>query len=327
MESVKKISIVFLAVVVIAAFACSRPACRDIGPTEQNRAVKEGVAEVEDSQLPKPPPPLEDIFKQKPPEMDTMRIGASGVGKWGLAMTGKEAVAEIRHVIDREDYFWEAVDLCLGNDIYMIVNIHNWTFNGFLEPDEQQWRQRVENLVTDLINRGASKQNTRITIINEPMKHMSREAYIKLVNIAYDQIDQRFYMGAGNEEYDLAKKRGNMYEYLCQNASFDILDTHWQASLSTPADIEKKGNWFRELADRYGKRLSVTEANWFDVATEEGYALLIKQMVKAEELGSEDFCVVFTNLKNHPQYEWLSFIYNGEVRNETNWKDFLERIE
>ncbi len=322
----KKTAIIALIIIIAASLACTRFACRPVDPPEQERiAVENGQR-----QLPAPPPPLEDIVAEdpepEPTQRETMRVGASGVGKWGLAFTGKEAVAEIRHVIGREAYFWEAVDICLANDIYIIANIDNWTFNGYLEPNEQEWRQRVESLVTDLKDRGATKQNTRITIINEPMKYISREAYIRLVNIAYDQIDQRFYMGAGNEEYDLAKKRGNMYEYLCQNAEFDVLDTHWQASFTTPEDIEVKANWFRDLADRYGKRLSVTEANWFDMSTAEGYEMLIKKMIKAEQLGSEDFCVVFTKLEDQPQYEWLAFIYNGQIRNQQNWEDFLSRI-
>ncbi len=321
----KKISLIVLIILIISTFACSRLACRRVTPPREER-----VAETIERRIPDPPPPLEELTREEaqmePVKSPGMRIGASGVGKWGLAFTGKEAVAEIRHVIGREHYFWDAVDISLQNDIYIIANIDNWTFNGYLEPDEQEWRQRVENLVNDLKSRGANKQNARITIINEPMKYISREQYIWLVNIAYDQIGQRFYMGAGNEEYDLAKKRGNMYEYLCENANFDILDTHWQASFTTTHDIEKKGSWFRELADRYGKRLSVTEANWFDISTSEGYELLIQKMLKAEELGSEDFCVVFTSLDDQPQYEWLSFIYNGEVRNQEHWQDFIGRI-
>ncbi|MGM0366614.1 MAG: hypothetical protein ACQEP5_08785 [Actinomycetota bacterium] len=321
----KKIALVSLIVIILATFACSRLACRRAAPSPGERAEEAAV-----KSLPDPPPPLEDLAGEEPatadPGIDGMRIGASGVGKWGLAFTGKEAVAEIRHVEGREHYFWEAVDICLNNNIYIIANIDNWTFNGRLEPDEQQWRERVENLVGGLIGRGANKENARITIENEPMKYISREQYVWLVNVAYDQIGQRFYMGAGNEEYDLAKKRGDMYEYLCENANFDILDTHWQASFATPEDIEKKGNWFRELADRHNKRLSVTEANWFDVATSEGYHLLVTKMLKAEQVGSEDFCVVFTSLTDRPQYEWLAFIYDGEVRNQAHWDDFKSRI-
>lgn len=318
----KKITIIILAVILITALGCRTAK----SPAPQ--AYDNTVVEAQKGNLPPPPPPLDEIIDPEEPEEDTtMRIGASGVGKWGLAFTGKEAVAEIRHVMDRQDYFWEAVDIALENDIYIIANIDNWTFDGRLDPDEQEWRERVESLVTDLERRGANKQNARITIENEPMKYISREQYIWLVNIAYDQIDQRFYMGAGNEEYDLAKQRGNMYEYLCENADFDILDTHWQASFATPGDIENKANWFRDLADRHDKRLSVTEANWYDIATPEGYDLLIQTMTKAEELGSEDFCVVFTSLDDQPQYEWLAFIYNGEVRNQQHWDDFLSRIE
>jgi hypothetical protein len=259
------------------------------------------------------------------PFMDFPRLGASCVTE-PSRFTTDVAVAEARHVIGREQGFWEVIDTSLQNEIYLIVNIDNWKDEGRHSFNEEDWRNRVEQIISELLRRGANKENTRITIDNEPMKYFTREEYVEYVNIAYDQIAGRFDMGAGNEEYDLAMRSDNMYEYLCENADFDVLDVHIQSSMTSYEAIQEKGDWYRDLAERHGKRLSVTEANWFDVATLEGYHMLIAQLEKAYEIGAEDFCVVFVALENRPEYEWLSFNYNGQVRNEATWGDFRARL-
>jgi hypothetical protein len=54
--------------------------------------------------------------------------------------------------------------------------------------------------------------------------------------------------------------------------------------------------------------------------------MLIMQLEKAIEIGAEDFSVVFVSLQDRSAYEWLSFIYNGQIRNEENWHDFRQRM-
>ncbi len=268
---------------------------------------------------------LEEVQPISPSLNRETRIGASCVTE-PARFTTDVAVAEARHVIGREQSFWEVIDISLSNDIYLIVNIDNWKEEERHRFNEEEWRARVEQITSELLRRGATRENTRITIDNEPMKYFTKEEYVNYVNIAYDQIGGRFDVGAGNEEYNLAMHSGNMYEYLCQNANFDVLDVHIQSSMTTPETIQEKGNWYRDLADRYNKRLSCTEANWFDVSTPEGYHMLVLQLEKALEIGVEDFCVVFVSLENRPEYEWLSFIYNGITRNEDTWNDFRSRL-
>jgi hypothetical protein len=253
------------------------------------------------------------------------RIGASAVTE-PSRLTTDVAVVEARYMTGRDQNFWNVVDICLAHDLYLIANIIiGNTADGQL-LSESEWRTRVEEITSELLRRGATRETARMTIDNEPMKYLTREEYINYVNIAYDQIGRRFDVGAGNEEYDLAMRSDNMYEYLAENAVFDVLDIHIQSSMTTPESIHEKGNWFRDLAHRYNKRLSVTEANWFDVSTPEGYNMLIMQLEKAMEIGAEDFSVVFVSLQDRSAYEWLSFIYNGQIRNEENWHDFRQRM-
>ncbi len=301
---------------------------RQPGPADDpftDEAVSE-IEEIIENDMDEP----EEVLMEEPAAMETSsyegpRIGASAVTE-PSRLTVDVAVVEARYMVGREQNFWKVVDICLDHDLYLIANIIiGNSGDGHLLP-EDQWRARVEEVTSELLRRGATKETARLTIDNEPMKYLTREAYINYVNIAYDQIGQRFDMGAGNEEYDLAMRSDNMYEYLAQNADFDVLDIHIQSSMTTPESIYEKGIWFRDIADRYNKRLSVTEANWFDVSTPEGYDMLIMQLEKAIKIGAEDFSVVFISLQDRSTYEWLSFIYNGHVRNEENWHDFRNRM-
>ncbi len=262
--------------------------------------------------------------------------------------TAYDKVAEVRHVRERDD-FWANVDFCMARNIYVIANIDNWQS---LSPGyyryigkEQQWRQRVDGIVHGLIQRDYTAKKWRITIDNEPMKpnRLSREEYAWLVNIAYDQIkNARGYkhvlIGAGNEEFSLAHARGNMLEYICQNAQFDILDTHWQVAVVDPrigrlsnSALNHWANFASYLRATYRKPLGCSEVNWFDVAKQTGYGDLLTLLIKIESLGIEDFPIVFMqrDLNHQHPYTWLCFIYNKVIRSPfwEDWKRIISEKE
>jgi hypothetical protein len=315
-------AIITVLMVILSATACSqRTPSSDINDQviEESKPEEEEIGN-KDAEISVEEPEVEETAPSQ-----VMRIGASAVTE-PSRLTLDVAVVEARYLIGREQNFWDVVDICIGNNIFLIANIVIRGQGENLLPPEDEWRSMVEEVTSELLNKGATRDNARITIGNEPMKDISKEEYVNYVNIAYDQIASRFDVGAGNEEYDLAMRSENMYEYLCLNAEFDILDIHIQSSMTTPESIEEKGDWFRDLADTHNKRLSVTEANWFDVSTPEGYQMLILQLEKAEDIGAEDFAVVFISLRDRRTYEWLSFIYDGNIRNEANWHDFRSRM-
>ena len=251
-----------------------------------------------------------------------MRIGASGCGKFGMALTADVTVAENRYYPGREYDFWQVADFCLANDIYQIINLdidHSFNFS------EHQWRVRVEQLISDLEQHGFNKSKGYFTVINEPMKYVDLATYANVINITHDQIRGRYRLGAGSEEYDLAMSKGNMYEYICQHSNFEILDVHIQSSCITPQAIEDKCNWFRSVADRYGKQIDCNESNWSDVATLDGFNIHKAQLYKAKEIGCPNFCMVFIALNDVSKYKWLSFIYNGVARSPY-WQEYLQII-
>lgn len=265
----------------------------------------------------------------------SIRIGASCVGRHGF-FTSECRVAEIRFLrgnfypgYDYHPRADEALAKCRQYNIYPIVSVGFYQEGReYWHPSENEYRHCIEILIQKLYSYGFGKNTARITCENEPMKHLTREEYSWYVNLTYDQVDGRFYVGAGNEEFGLAAARGWMYEYICKHCNFDYLDIHIQASCITPQSIEHWGNYAKNLATEYNKKLSCTEANWFDVATSDGYGMLLKQLIKAEEIGCEDFCMVFITLSGVKDRDcWLAFICNNRCRNWNNWLDFIRIIK
>ena len=267
----------------------------------------------------------------------SIRIGVSCVTIRDGNPTKECLVAEIRQVVeDPQDKFWQDVSYCLENNIYIIINFDMWGSNGHLDYTELAWRQRVDGVVYQMLQKEPTAKKWRITIENEPMKYWSKEKYAWFINIAYDQIKiargwTHVQIGAGNEEFSLADKFG-MYEYILKNCKFDYLDIHIQAAVIDASTMRvndtRLNNWC-SLAQRwamdYKKKLSCTEGNWCDVSKETGYIDLIKMLNKAEAIGCEDFCVVFTDYRSE-KYTWLTFLHRGEDRSNGNWAKFKQEI-
>jgi hypothetical protein len=245
--------------------------------------------------------------------------------------------AEIRNCV--EDGTPALIDMfkfCMANDIYAIVNIDLWTSKGHLKYNEADWRQRVDGLVSELLQIEPTATKWRITIDNEPMKYMTKEGYGWLVNIAYDQIKIKrrwnVKIGAGNEEFSLAAARGDMYLYILNNCKFDYIDIHFQAAVINPASkrvndalLNHWGDTAKQWATTYNKKLSCTEANWCNVSTANGYLDLKKIINKAEEIGCEDLCIVFLDYRGS-DYRWLCFNVNG-TQISFYWTDMLQIIK
>jgi len=264
------------------------------------------------------------------------RIGVSCVTIRDGIITKECLAAEIRQIAeDPQSEFWKNIDFCLANNIYMIINIDLWSSNGHLSYSEQAWRQRVDGLAYEMLKKDPTAKKWRITIDNEPAKYESKEIYAWLINVAYDQIKikrgwTQIQIGAGNEEFSLAAKFG-MYEYILENCKFDYLDIHIQAAVIdvatarvNDATLKHWGDTAKNWATKYKKKLSCTEANWCDVSRETGYTDLIKMLNKADEIGCEDFCIVFTNVVSG-DYNWLSFLQNG-VSRSPYWENFKQEI-
>ena len=228
------------------------------------------------------------------------------------------------HVVETRQYpyrvsdCWGVTQKALNNGIYLIFTI---CVEENYNPTDWEWKHRVEMIAQKLISLGANTHNCRLSLINEPMKYISKEKYAHLINIAYNQVRDRFLISAGNEEFLLAQAKGNMYEYILNHSNFDILDIHIQGSCLKESDCSKWTNLALNWATSHKKILDCSEANYSDVAKESGYKTLLMQLRYAEKIGCIHFPVVFIGLSNEDKYRWLSFIYNGKVRSHY-WEDF-----
>jgi len=265
----------------------------------------------------------------------SIRIGVSCVTPRDGNPTAECLAAEIRQV--EEDgmvAFLNDFAFCMANGIYVIANIDLWGSSGHHDYTELQWRQRVDGLVYTLLQQDPTATKWRVTIENEPGKYHTNEKYAWLVNIAYDQIRvargwTKVQIGAGNEEFSKAAETG-LYEYILANCKFDYLDIHIQAAVIDPASMRVNqaalnmyGAQAKSWAATYKKKLSCTEANWCDVSKATGYEDLIKIVNKADEIGCEDCCIVFTDFRGDDC--WLSFLNKGVPRSQY-WESFKAEI-
>lgn len=257
-------------------------------------------------------------------------------GGWS-STTPDTTVNEIRFVQStrHDPICWNIVEMSLTHRIKMIINVDSYgdgTNRGW--HSEANLRVFTEAILNQLIHRaymhGISysqlKRFCRFTLDNEANEIYSPYSYGYYLDIFHSQIAGRFDIGAGN----FGNNRKDYYEYICRvhQTSFNVLDIHMQAGWETKSKIRDNAKWYRELATKYGKRLSCTEANptTNDIWTAGGFDILHYQLKKAIEIGCEDFCLVFIKMdRDQPKYKKLSFIYRGQVN--PYWNSFKQIIK
>lgn len=100
-----------------------------------------------------------------------------------------------------------------------------------------------------------------------------------------------------------------------------------QSGWETKSKIAENAKWYRELATKYGKRLSCTEANDTNnnIWTASGFDILHYQLVKIIEIGGEDFCIIFVKQPDDGKYANQSFIRNNGSESPY-WNSFKKMI-
>ena len=256
-----------------------------------------------------------------------MRTGASGVCSMG-GLTPDCNSAELRFWRGDEQIFKDNIKACLANNIYMICNLdfHKDISGGHYPFDPN----RINDMLTIMDQGGCNRENSRITIENEPMKYWSKEEYAVMVNSSHNSIAGRWDMGAGNEEFGLSAAKGNMYYHILENCNFEYLDIHIQSTMIgddwrvIQSRVHHWLNQARVWASDYNKRLSCTEANWSKIETAIGHADLMWERDQAKLYGCEDFNIVFIDGLTTTKH-WLDYQINGN-QNSVYWPDLKQRM-
>ncbi len=252
-----------------------------------------------------------------------MRTGASAVcTAGGVTVECNSAEVRFRDGHNEDAVFEKNIKFCIDNNIYVIANycMYSKPFNS----------SRLNTMMTIMFTNGCTKSNSRITVHNEPMKYVSKELYAQQIDQVYTQVNGDFYIGAGNEEFLLAQAKGNMYQYILDNAQFDYLDIHLQSSMigsDGRVNFERVRHWLsisRQWAVTYGKKLSCTEANWSKIKEATGHKDLMQERELARQHGCEDFDIVFID-GLWEKYKWLSYLYRGN-QNSPYWNDLRQKM-
>ena len=229
-----------------------------------------------------------------------IRIGSSCANVTAMAL-GK--AVEARYYLDAASGWMDVSKNAIRNKQYLIVTICiNHNNSDYTYPNDYDWIVAVNDVCDKLKEWGGTIDNCRVSLVNEPMKYISREAYAHLIGLAYPIIHSNgFLVGAGNEEFFTSQARGFMYQYILDERksgriNFDILDIHIQGSCNTP---ELTKEWTDEVLTwmaYWDIPADCTEAFYGDIRTSRGWALLQSQLYHAERIGCPNFCNVFNNL-------------------------------
>jgi len=237
-----------------------------------------------------------------------IRIGSS----WKITpISSFGYVDEVRrHWFPKPEWDYRgAAKQCLDNDSYLIFNQclgYNKTqpHPEYL-PTESEWKNRAEENIQMLYSIGANRNNTMLTLINEPTKYFRVENgyggvndLIKYTNWLYEQVNGRFDIGAGNSDFYSAMVLGDWLRYLCRDGKFKYLLVHIQNDCNTEAHTRKYLEYAKGLSIKYKKVLSCSEAmhTGWDMSKLSDYNKLVMQLNLAEEYGLKDFCVICTDL-------------------------------
>ncbi len=261
-----------------------------------------------------------------------IRIGSSCAITKSMAI-GK--VVETRRYLNVEVDWIGVSKQAIQTKQYLIVTICiNHNNSQFTYPGDSLWRTAVDDTCRKLKLWGGNRNNCRISLINEPMKYITKEQYAHLINLAYPIIKSRgFLCGAGNEEFLTAQAKGDMYPYILYNCMFDILDIHIQGSCNTPAKTKYWTNIAIQWATQYGRQIDCTEAFYANITTASGWILLKSQLRHAERIGCPNFCNVFNNLVRSAfptldttRWDKLCFKIDGILRSNywAHWKILMD---
>lgn len=257
----------------------------------------------------------------------SIKCGASCIGRY-FWFTDDCKIVEARILQNNEHpHFWEAVDHCIYKKINLIVTIDTYLTGSRWNPSDGELATYTDWLCKEFINSGANKDNCKINYDNEPEEHDNKETYTHKLNIVYGAVKGRFNVIGGNVCADV-----NYLDFIAKNSKCEYLGVHFQSTTTSANTIDYYGNIYKRIATENNKKLTCTEANWFDLSTLEGYQLLLKQLIKAEAIGCEDFCVAVINqtfgYQNAPDDDsnpWLAFLTDGVPRSQY-WNDFIRII-
>ncbi len=259
----------------------------------------------------------------------SIRIGDSCCKSLSM-ITPQSKVVETRRFLKWSTQWKEISQKCIAENKFLILT-PCIGYDGKVEyyPTESQWRNIIEDCVVKLLSYGGNLLNCRIDIINETYRYCKdNQRAANYINWAYSQARGRIKIGAGCDELVYR----DYYNYICANAKFDTLVIHIQSACSTEDKTRDNTAFAWNLAYKKGVPIDCNEANWFDVATSSGYSNLKMQLRYAEQIGCQNFCVVFNNLvpsafnEDTSSWKFLCFKINGALRSPY-WNEWTSLME
>ena len=247
-------------------------------------------------------------------------IGGSCVG-YG-STTPDTTVNEIRFVRDdrHDPIAWNTVDMSIANNMKMLLEVDSYLSTG------RGWGsdEALANFTQECINKYKAKTSRKSTwfLDNEADEIYPIESYLHYLDI-FQRIVRRngFEVGAGNFQFRKDYYMGLVF----RQDLYDVMGIHMQNGFEDASKIETNGNWYKQLKNTYGLRMSCTEAVPTGWNLNVHYPLVIKLLQKSIDIGCEDFCAIFIHGEKPEMlrdYRQLTFTQHPVI-----WTDFKRIIK
>lgn len=177
------------------------------------------------------------------------------------------------------------LDQCADKKLVPIINLNFGRSIWDLNKRPDLWKakytyagwQRLARLTAEIICNNYNFSEQYLAVFNEPCKWLDRHEigmFVRATSQGIESMRAKLPIIAGNEEFDLAIAKGDMYNYIGIhfNQDFDSFGVHPLSSV-VGGGMWKIKSW-KDTADNFGKPIIATEAGSWDTryTSEAGHA-------------------------------------------------------
>jgi hypothetical protein len=192
-----------------------------------------------------------------------------------------------------------------------VITLDMWKPDGFYYPTEQKLREVTGNIKGWLQGNGIDKNGAIFQLQNEPAKKkVPVSTYCWQANIIKSVLGNSYDLSVGGEEVSYR----SWYNEVVSGCNCDGIAYHLQSCAGNIQDTDSSVEFIANLAKSLGKKTICTESSYVDPSKLDNWNLIKYHIKKADEIGSLGCLPIFVELRDHPEYKWLSFKYGDEIR-------------
>ena len=243
--------------------------------------------------------------------MNFINIGTDVGGKWGdgrdipveCMVARNRYVATQPHMINQ---FWHAYEHCVRHRIRQIIGLDWWQPSGRYYPPREKIISITRQIKNRLQSDGIGKELASFENDNEPAKYnVAPQVHSWQANEIQAVLGDDYDCYAGSEEVSYRSWYQSL-NTIARGYSF-----HLQNCALNPTATDSSVNFMANLAAQKGKLLTCSEGNYQNPQHESTWNNVRYHIEACRRVGARDYCVIFLELRDHSNYQWLAWRFNG----------------